>query len=360
MSCSAAQLSQLLAGPYTRLLAEHEQAIADLYTLFADTFPKAESFWLALAREETGHVKVLLKLEEKQENGQWAFKRPAFTTATIVESLERLADKMETTRKQGISMWEALGLAVAIETDLAEGHYFDVLDHDTAGMMKTIRFLAGECERHVKHVELEARRLKWRVLGRRTAWPGSSKKSPSPSGLRASVKTAQAGMLGRLISLEEATGALYAIFSRRLPDRSDFWARMATEEMQHAAVLRGLYSVLEHGWLFHNVERFNKAAMHADMEFVLACAFKVEHRVLSARTAANMALRIERSPCANGFYTTVDSDAPEFRFIAENMNRHMADHLKRIEEEAHHLGDAAKDPWGTEPRPTPTKLHADK
>ena len=49
-SCSAGRLSQLMAGPYTRLLAEHEQAIADLYTLFADTFPKSD-FWPASASD---------------------------------------------------------------------------------------------------------------------------------------------------------------------------------------------------------------------------------------------------------------------------------------------------------------------
>ena len=350
---SARRQSQLLAGPYTRLLAEHEQAIADLYGLFAGVFPKAESFWRSLAKQELGHRHALLGIEEKRANGQWAFKRPAFTTAMVAESLERLTDKMEAVRQQGISMRDALRFAADLERALAERSYFDILDRDTAEMMEVLRSLAGESERHANRVELEARRLKWRILGRSRAWPVPSEKKPTYSELQASVKAAQANMLGLLISLQEANAALYTTFSQRLKDRAGLWSELAAEELQHAAVLRGLYRILERGCLFHNVERFNRAAIHADMEVVLKCEFKAEHGLLTPRSAINTALRIERSPCVNGFYAMVASDAPEFRYLAESMNRHIADHIRKLETEARQLADPARasgDPWHAEPR----------
>ena len=345
MALSNKRRAQLLAGPYTRLLAEHEKAVSELYGAFAETFPLVKPFWSAMAQEEIGHMNRVLKIEEKLMDGEWAFRRPPYTTSALAESLTRITAKREALQRDGISLREAFRLALDIETGLAEATYFEVLNNDTAEMMEVIRSLADESARHAKRLQLEAARLKWRILGRRTARPKSSPKRSSVE-LQANVKAAQANMLGLLVSLQEAASALYSAYAQRLSSRSDFWARMAAEEMQHAAMLRSLYKVLEQGKVFYNVERFNRKAIQAETDFILDAEFQARHGRCSIYSAVNAALRVERSLCKSGFYATATSDAPQFRIIAASMMRHLDAHISRLDAEAGRaidLGAAARE-----------------
>ena len=332
MPLSNERKAQLLAGPYTRMLAEHEKAIGDLYGLFAETFPSAEPFWRDLARKEAGHRALILKVEERMMKGEWAFRRPGYTTSAIADSLARLAAQREAIQRDGISMRDALKLAIEIESGLAESKSFEITENDTAEMMNAIRSLADESGAHAKMLRLEARRLKWRIVGRRVYRPKATARTYSE--LQSSIKAAQGHMLGLLVSLHEATSALYNAYAERVTDRSDFWARMAAEEMQQASMLRSLYKILEQGKVFHNVERFGRKAIQAEADFILDAEFKARHGRCSIYGSVNVALRAERSLCKSGFYATATSDSPEFKVIAASMSRHIDEHIRRLEEEA--------------------------
>jgi len=332
---SSKRREQLVSGPYTRLLAEHERAIADLYETFATTIRVGASFWHEIAEEEREHDQMVLEIDEQLQKGQWAFRRPTFITSAIAESLEWVARQQKNVESRGISMREALKLALQLESSMMEAKFFDVLDRDAPEMMSVIESLAAYSRAHIKRLQLETKRLKWRIFGKHIFRPRTMKliKAQSRGELRSSVKAAQADMLGLLISLEESISELYKAYSQRIPDARDFWANLAAEEVRHAAMLRKFYNYLDRGQLFGNVKHFSRKAIEADVDFVLKAEFEARHGSLSRHKACNCALKIEEDMTEKGFYSTVVSDAPEFQTIAKRLVELTREHIDRIKDE---------------------------
>ena len=153
---------------------------------------------------------------------------------------------------------------------------------------------------------------------------------------------------------------LYKAYSRRIPEARDFWAKLTAEELQHAAMLRQLYSYLDRGQLFGNVKHFSRKAIEADIDFILKAEFEARHGSLSRHKACNCALKIEETMTERGFYATAGSDAPEFQIIAKRLVELTHEHIGRINEEVGRtidLGqDAAKELPGPRAKPEPGRL----
>lgn len=350
MSMENKRKAELMAGPYTRLLAEHEQAAADLYASLADLIESSSTFWTAMAKEELHHRRLIEGVEEKFHSGEWRFKRPRFLTSTILHSVESVGARQKDVEKNGISMRDALKLALELESTMVECRFFEVLDGDTAEMMSVLESLAADSRAHLQRLQSEASRLKWRITGWRKVRAKSKVHGDgaamSRSEVQESVKAAQADMLGLLVALEEAAGGLYSAYSERLAGSADFWARLAAEELQHATLLKGLYKILDQGRVFRNVERFNRRDIEADIRVILNAEFVARHGKLSPHDAVNTALRIERAITESGFYASVTSDAPEFALIAARLMGCTKEHLHRLDQEAGRaidLGVAAQD-----------------
>ena len=345
MNLSEKRRAQLLAGPYTRLLASHEDAVADLYATLAVTLRNANAFWSSMAKEELDHKKLILTIDNKLQRAEYVFKRPVFVTTTIDSSLQWLAARQEAIKRDGISMREALKLALSVESTMIEAGFFQVLDADTPGMMDILKSLEAYTKAHIRQLELEARRFKWRLTGWRRSHPKAVTDRAVGKSVQASVKAAQADMLGLLVSLEESTACLYSAYSRRLKASERFWTELAAEEMQHAALMRSLYRILDSGSVFYNVGRFNREAIQTDVHAVLNAEYAARHEKLSPMDAINTALRIERFITETGFFSTVRSDSREYQIIAERLAHCTKEHVKRLEQEAGYaidMGDAAR------------------
>jgi len=322
-----------MAGPYMRLLAEHEGAAADLYDCLAETLPRAGKFWKTLAGEEMEHRRMVMGIEDKLMDGEWLFKRPAFLTIAIVESLDWIALQKKTAQAKGISMRSALKLALELEDSMIESGFFRVLDNDSPRMMDVLETMETYSKAHMHRLQREARRFKWRLFGGRKVRMKSAGKSSAATDIRESLKSQQSKMLGLLISLEEAASRLYTAYSERLLASKQFWARLAAEEMQHAAMLRGMYKLLDNGHIFTNLDRFRDDVIQADIHFILNAEFDARHGQLSFRKAVNTALAMERTMTDSRFYSTVECGAPEFRIIAERLIVLTEQHIKRIDDE---------------------------
>lgn len=337
MSIENKRKAELMAGPYTRLLADHEQAAADFYTSFAGLLHSSSPFWTAMAEEELYHKKLINGIDEKLHSGEWRFKRPRFLTSTILQSIEWVETRQKDVEKNGISMRGALKLALELENTMIECRFFEVLDKDTPEMMSIMESLAAYSRAHLERLQSEARRLKWRIAGwrkvRAKLKAHGDGAGMSRSEVQESVKTAQADMLGLLVSLEEAASGLYSAYSERFAGSSDFWAKLAAEELQHGILLKGLYKLLDQGRVFRNVERFNRRGIEAEIRVILNAEFVARHGKLSIHDAVNMALRVERGITESGFYATVKSDAPEFAVIAARLVGCTKEHLRRLERE---------------------------
>jgi rubrerythrin len=335
MQLSTKRKNQLVVGPYTRLLAEHEKALADLYASIGVVLKSEKQFWQTISREELEHEQLILEIDEKLQSGEWSFKRPRFVTTAIAESIEWVNKLRENVESQGISMREALKLALEFETGMFEAKFFEIVNGDSPEMMNVLESLAGYSRGHVKRLQLEAKRLKWKILGGRKASPATVKHSASPShdALKASVLSTQADLLGLMVSLEEAASSLYHVYSDRIQDSRDFWTKISSEETRHADMLRSLYKTLERGKVFYNLDRFKKENIQTDIDFIRIAEFDACHGRLTRHKAVNTALRLEMSITESAFYSTVESDAPEFKRIAEALVGRTREHIRQIEAE---------------------------
>jgi rubrerythrin len=335
MQLSTKRKNELMAGPYTRLLAEHEKALADLYESIGEVLKSEKEFWQTVSKEELEHEQLILEIDEKLQNGEWSFKRPSFVTTAIAESIEWANKKREDVESQGISMREALKLALEFECSMFEDKFFEVVNGDSPEMMNVLESLAGYSRGHVKRLQLEAKRLKWKILGSRKVRPSDVKRRATPShdALKANLLATQADLLGLMVSLEEAASSLYRAYSERIPDCKDFWAKLSSEETRHADMLRSLYKTLESGNVFYNLDRFRKENIQADIDFIRMAEFDAMHGKLTRNKAVNVALKLERSITESAFYSTVKSDAPEYERIAGTLVERTREHIHRIEEE---------------------------
>jgi len=323
-----------MAGPYTRLLAQHEEATATLYSTFGALLPEGSTFWAGLSKEEWDHAALIMTIDDKLKSGEYTFRRPEFVTTTIEKSLTWIDDQKQCAETRGITMREAFKLALDLENSMIETGFFHVVDTDTPQIMDTLKSLEAYTKAHAQRLQLEAKRFKWRLMGARRSVPRAPVASPASQNVQASVKASQANMLGLLVSLEEAASSLYSAYSRRLKTSEKFWAKMAADEMQHASVIRSLYKILDKGSVFYNVGRFNQKAIQEDVTFAVNAEFEARHGKLSIHDAINTALQIERSITETGFFAIVTSDSREYQIIAKRLTECTQVHIKQIEQEA--------------------------
>ena len=322
-----------MAGPYIRLLADHEAALADLYASFANHLSGSSDFWNKMADDERKHQALIEDIRIKLEDGTWRFKRPDFVANAIIESLNWVEDLKKGFAIRGLSMRDALQTALQLEKSMIEHRFFDVFESDSTVSIVVMEAEAAGTRAHIHRLELEAKRFKWRIMGRKKVYPRYEAKPLSRAELQASLKGAQADMLGRLVSLEEAIARLYVIFAEKQHAYSEFWSHIAAEEVQHSTMLKQLYKVLEKGKVFGNVDRFNEQTLDREIKAVLKAEFEASNGLYSPRDCALIALKIEKSLSEDGFYSTVTSDSEEFRIVAERLNVWNHEHVERIEAE---------------------------
>lgn len=344
-----------MAGSYFKLLAEHESALAEIYRLFAATLKQSEQFWLILAAEEDSHKHLILDLEAKVFAGGIIFNRPNFTVAAISDSIDWINQNKTRIKNHGITMKEALRDALTLECGIIESAFFNVVDGDDPNVMELLISQSSKTKNHILRLKKEARRLKWKIFGNRRSTPPPAVQ-PSRDDLKLSVRTYQTAILSMLANLEEAISHLYTAFAQRIPDQETFWEKMAAEEMQHASMIRKLYSVLQNGNIFYNIENFNRRALEDSLNTIMNAEFEARHGTLTRAKAMNIALRIERNLVEKEFYKTVRTDAPEFKVIATRMTDHIGRHIKKIEDEAGRLIDLGS--AATESLPLPSQPSA--
>ena len=123
-------------------MKDHEQAIADLYGLYARKFPEYKEFWTNLSREEVQHAGWLEKLQENIEDSAEDFVVERLLVGAIEHSTEFVKRQMDTAKQPDFVLINALSTALRLEEALMEGKYFEVLETDSAKTKHTLTMLA--------------------------------------------------------------------------------------------------------------------------------------------------------------------------------------------------------------------------
>ena len=142
------------------LMAENEEAVANLYRTYAEKFPRHRDFWSELANEETHHLQLIQNLAARS-NPSVEINEDRFDMNVFQVSLEYLEDKLTQAVNEKISVKEALSTALDIETGMLERGYFEVFEGDSPEFKRTLQTLAGATEKHTNKIRKEIGKKRW-------------------------------------------------------------------------------------------------------------------------------------------------------------------------------------------------------
>lgn len=337
LGISKLRRAELVGGPYLVLIAKHEAMVKCLYETFAIAYPGMSTFWYKLAEEEDQHYRLVQALEGDIRNSEVPFKRPSFTQAQVRDSIAWICARKERVQAGGVTINEALTMCIQIEQGMVEHRFFDVMDGDHDKISAVMMQLEKSSIIHLKRARQEAHRLKWKIFGGRKNNPISESdilESPieTKKDSKVAVKVAQAAILASLISLEEASGSLYNAYAALMPENARLWSSLAAEEMSHSTMLHKLEDMLDNGAVFQNMGQFGVSGLKRTIDEIMNAEARARRDGISHNDAMIVALRTESYMAECEFYKTVESDAPEFKYIAERLVDLTRSHIKRLED----------------------------
>jgi len=130
------------------LMAAHESALAELYRAYATLFSDQQSFWRELADDEVRHARWVAGFADEVKAGAVYVKPGRFSSASILASLDQVRERVKEAENGEPSLLDALRIAVKLENDLIEGHYFEIFDDDAPGMKDLLRKLQAQTLSH--------------------------------------------------------------------------------------------------------------------------------------------------------------------------------------------------------------------
>ncbi|MFC2022573.1 hypothetical protein ACFLTL_00205 [Chloroflexota bacterium] len=134
------------------MLAANEVSIGQLYNEYANMFPEYSDFWDKLAKEEYNHARWLTEVSRKAVEGSLHIDERRFTKEAVESYRKYLQGECEKARREGISLLQALSIALNIEESLIESKYFEVLEADPTELRRILSDLEIATKEHMRRV----------------------------------------------------------------------------------------------------------------------------------------------------------------------------------------------------------------
>lgn len=113
------------------LLVEAEQALAELYGLFAQRAPTDSSFWQAIAGQELEHAAKILSMRALVEQKPEVFSvGRMFTVPAVKTFIAGVRGNIDRTLQGELAPDRFVPLALSFETSLLEGRFYEIF-HST-------------------------------------------------------------------------------------------------------------------------------------------------------------------------------------------------------------------------------------
>lgn len=151
--------------------------------------------------------------------------------------------------------------------------------------------------------------------------------------IKTKVREAQRLTIDHLAQYETEIAELYAAYGNTFSETADFWRMLSNEERAHARLLKSMHKLLNKGYIFYNLGRFDRQTINALITKVKTELAEVKEKPISVLRAITVALTIETSIMDAHFYEIVTSDAPEFKIIADHLSKATKQHIEQIQEQ---------------------------
>ncbi len=130
------------------LLAEHEEAVGDLYAAHSAQLSADKDFWTGLAADEKQHANWVRTLHALLTKGQLTFGASNLRTVSVETSLRFVRERTAAARRGGISPIQALSEARGLENAMIEKGFFAACASDAPEFEATMRPLTLATETH--------------------------------------------------------------------------------------------------------------------------------------------------------------------------------------------------------------------
>jgi hypothetical protein len=115
-------------------LADHEDAIGDLYDAYALCFADAASFWQGLSAEEYGHGSLMRDLTAHEHELDVFVDTKRFSLPELRAATQGVRDQ--------------IAVALGFEQEIVEREAYQVFESDTANVARVLGHLRVSSERH--------------------------------------------------------------------------------------------------------------------------------------------------------------------------------------------------------------------
>ena len=129
-------------------LAEHEDAIGDLYAAYGMCFSQAASFWQGLSAEEYGHGSLMRDLAASEREPATFIDERRFSLPELHAATRAVRDQMEVAENSRLTLVEALETALDFEQQIVERDAYQVFAGDSTNVARVLNHLRVSSERH--------------------------------------------------------------------------------------------------------------------------------------------------------------------------------------------------------------------
>lgn len=133
---------------------------------------------------------------------------------------------------------------------------------------------------------------------------------------------------------EEAIAKLYNLYGERFAEHGDFWRKLASEEIQHANMLRRLRSRIESGEGRIVQERFDTSALQESLSRINEAIEKASEREFGHNDAIEIAAAIEGSIVESKYFEVFEGNCAEILQVQYYLNGAAEEHRQRVLKEA--------------------------
>jgi len=134
------------------LIISVEDAIGDLYRVYAAVLPERRDFWMRLQNDERLHAQWVRDLMARVQRDELTIREGRFSPESFEVLLHYIRQRIDEAKAAPPKPLEALTVAKDIESTIVERAFFEVLESDDRVLQQILRNLHLNTEAHAAQV----------------------------------------------------------------------------------------------------------------------------------------------------------------------------------------------------------------
>ncbi|MDD2897954.1 MAG: hypothetical protein PHI31_04500 [Desulfuromonadaceae bacterium] len=142
----------------------------------------------------------------------------------------------------------------------------------------------------------------------------------------------QKELLELFVTQEFRIGALYKLFAKRYPEHNAFWTEMATEEFQHAALIKRIAESDTQNMFTFSQGELRAQSLASSLEYIesIINGFKSDKN-FSINQAVRVSLQIEKGLWERKVFQCFAGDSEDVKKIMESLDSEQGIHIQKLD-----------------------------